>query len=272
MKDLFDAFWRALAYALHPAVLLGSLLPLTLAGGTVFVLGWLWWEDAVAAVRSSLEQWELVAALLAWLQAVGAGGLRSAIAPLIVVALALPMVVVLCLLLVAWLMTPALVRRVVARRFPALEAMGGSTAWLHGVAWSIGCALAALLALVATLPLWLVPPLALLLPTLIWGWLAAQVLGFAVLAQHATPGERRQIQRESRWLLLAIGMAAGLLGALPSLVWVFTGVATLIFAPIVMVAAVWLYTLVFAFSTLWFAHFALARLQALRAGAVSSAS
>jgi len=32
---------------------------------------------------------------------------------------------------------------------------------------------------------------------------------------------------------------------------------------------VWLYTLVFAFAALWFAHYALAALQQLRAGALA---
>lgn len=270
MKDLFDAFWRALAYALHPALLVGSLMPLALAGGAVFALGWFWWEDAVAAVRASLEQWELVAAMLAWLQAIGADALRTAIAPLIVVALVVPVVVVLTLLLVAGLMTPALVRRVVARRFADLAVRGGASAWWLGVVRSIGLSLLALVVLVLTMPLWLIPPLAMLLPALIWGWLAAQVLAFDVLALHATPAERRHLMRSQRWPLLAMGIVTGLIGSLPSLIWVLTGVASLILAPLLMVAAVWLYTLVFAVATLWFAHFALARLHALRSATVSS--
>jgi len=40
----------------------------------------------------------------------------------------------------------------------------------------------------------------------------------------------------------------------------------LIFAPILIIVSVWVYTLVFAFSALWFAHFALAALHRLRAG------
>lgn len=272
MRELLDAFWRALAYVLHPVVLGATLLPLLLAGGAVFALGWFGWEAAVAAVRASLEQWELIAALGQWLEAIGAGGLRAVIAPLIVVALAIPAVVVMTLLLVAWLLTPLLVGRVVARRFAQLERRGGAAAGWQGVAWSIGHALVALLALAATLPLWLVPPLALLLPALVWGWLAARVLGFDVLAAHAAPAERRQILREGRWALLLMGLAVGALGSVPSLVWVLAGVAGLVFAPLLMVLAVWLYTLVFAFATLWFAHLALGRLHALRGAALSSAS
>jgi hypothetical protein len=42
------------------------------------------------------------------------------------------------------------------------------------------------------------------------------------------------------------------------------GALALVFAPVIAVVSVWLYTLVFAFASLWFAHFSLARLQALR--------
>ena len=64
-------------------------------------------------------------------------------------------------------------------------------------------------------------------------------------------------------VLLAMGVACGYLGALPSLLWAFSA-AALIFAPLLVVVSVWLYTLVFVFSSCWFAHFALAELQRLR--------
>ena len=61
-----------------------------------------------------------------------------------------------------------------------------------------------------------------------------------------------------------MGVACGYLSAAPSLVWAVSALA-LVLAPILIVVSVWLYTLVFAFSSLWFAHYALAALQALRA-------
>jgi Etoposide-induced protein 2.4 (EI24) len=263
MKELLDAFWRAVAYCLHPRAILLSLLPLVFAGGMVLGLGWFYWEAAVAAVRAALEQWSLVVSFLQWLDSVGAAGFHVLLAPLIVVALAVPVIVVLSLMLVAWLMTPALVGLVATRRFPSLERKRGA-GWFTAAAWSMGCMLVALLLLLLSLPLWFIPPLVLILPPLIWGWLTYKVMSFEVLAEHASSAERRQIMSEQHWPLLAIGVVTGYLGAAPTLLWAVSA-ATLVLAPVLVVASVWLYTLVFAFSSLWFAHFALAALQRMRA-------
>ena len=59
-------------------------------------------------------------------------------------------------------------------------------------------------------------------------------------------------------------MVTGYLSAAPSLVWAL-GAFTLVFAPLLVFVAVWIYTFVFAFSALWFTHYALAALAALRA-------
>ena len=262
MPALIDAFWRAVAYCLHPRVILWSLLPLLVAGGGVFALGWLYWESTVAAVRATLEQWEMLATFMRWLDSIGGAALHTLMAPMIVVALCVPVIVVVSLLLVATLMTPALVALVAARRFPDLERKNGA-GWWQGLLWSLLCTCVALLALVLSIPLWFVPPLVLLLPPLIWGWLTYRVFGFDVLAVHATAAERRQILHEQRLPMLAMGIVSGYLGAAPSLVWAF-GAATLIFAPLLVVVSVWLYTLTFACAGCWFAHYALAELQRLR--------
>ena len=268
MKELIDAFWRAAAYCLHPKVILLSLLPLLVAVAAVLGLGWLYWESTVGAVRAQLEQWSLVVSFMGWLESIGFGAFNTVLAPLIVVALSVPLIVVASLLLVAWLMTPSLVSLVAARRFPTLERKHGA-GWFTAALWSLGCMLLALLLLVASLPLWFIPPLVLVLPPLIWGWLTYKVMSFDVLADHASSDERRQLLREQRWPLLAIGVVAGYLGAAPSLLWAVNA-AALVLAPLLVVLSVWLYTLVFAFAALWFAHFALAALQALRLQAVAA--
>jgi hypothetical protein len=265
MKELLDAFWRAAAYCLHPKVIGLSLLPLLLCVAIALGLGWLFWEPSMDAVRATLESWQLVDAALRWVETMVGGSFRTVLAPLIVVMLALPVVVVLSLLLVALLMAPAVVGLIAARRFPALERRRGA-GLLTSLAWSVGSGALALVAIVVSMPLWLIPPLILILPPLIWGWLAYRVMAFDVLADHADAAERRLLMKRHRGQLLAIGLVTGYLGAAPSLLWAFS-VATLIFAPLLVVVSVWLYTLVFAFSTLWFAHYGLAALASLRAEA-----
>jgi len=265
MQALFDSLWRAAAYCVHPRVILWSLLPLLLAMALVLGLGWLYWAVSVTAMQAFLDQWALVMRFVQWLDSLGLAGLAAALAPLIVVLLVVPVVVVLSLLLVAWLMTPSMVTLVEQRRFPLLERKRGA-GWWQSALRSLTLMTVALLLLVLSLPLWLIPPLALLLPPLIWGWLTYRVISFDVLAEHASAAERKQLMLEHRWPLLAIGICTGYLGAAPALLWAVSA-ATLMLAPLLVVLSLWLYTLVFAFSSLWFAHFALAALQQLRAAA-----
>jgi hypothetical protein len=268
MKPLLDAFWRAVAYCVHPKVIGLSMLPLLIGLALALGLGWLFWEGAVAGVRGMLESWQMVDAGLRWVEGLFGASFRSVLAPLIVVALSAPVIVVLSVLLVALLMVPAIVNLVAARRFPQLARLHGA-GWLRSGLWSLWCTVVALLAMALSLPLWLIPPLVLLLPPLIWGWLTCQVMSFDTLADHASADERRTLVARHRWQLLAIGVVSGYLGAAPSLLWAASA-ATLIFAPLLIALSVWLYTLVFAFSALWFAHFLLPALAALRAEAAQA--
>ncbi len=267
MRQLLDSFWRAGAYCLHPKVIALSLLPLLIGVALALGLGWFYWEAAVAGVRTTLETWLLVDAALKWVESLVGSSFRTVLAPLIVVALAAPVIVVLSVLLVAWLMTPALVNLVANRRFPALQRRHGA-GMVISIAWSLGCTVLALLALVISVPLWFIPPLVLVVPPLIWGWLNYRVMSFDVLADHASADERRQIMRAQRMQLLGIGVVSGFLGAAPSLLWAASAL-TLVFAPLLIVVSVWLYTLVFGFSALWFTHFALTALAQLRGQAAS---
>ena len=199
----------------------------------------------------------------------GVGDLKTVLAPLIVIFAVTPLLVLLCLLVVALAMTPAMTQLVVQRRFSQLERKQGASLLLS-LLWSVGNTLLAALALVLSVPLWLVPPLILILPPLIWSWLTYRVMTFDVLASHASRAERRQIFREHRVPLLAIGLVCGYLGAAPSIIWasgVLFAAAFVILVPV----AVWLYTLVFAFSSLWFAHYALAALEQMRRRPVAAA-
>jgi hypothetical protein len=103
----------------------------------------------------------------------------------------------------------------------------------------------------------------LVLPPLIWGWLTYRVMAFDALADHASTQERRDILKKHRLSLLGMGVFCGFLGAAPSLIWASGALFAAAFV-ILVPLAIWIYMLVFAFSSLWFAHYGLAALQALR--------
>ena len=184
------------------------------------------------------------------------------LAPLFVVVLATPVIVLASLVVVSLLLTPALTRLVAERRFANLARLGGGSL-AASLAWSAGSLLLAVLALVLTLPLWLIPPLVLVLPPLIWGWLTYRVMSFDALVDHASAEERRTILRQHRWPLLLIGVICGYLGAAPGIVWASMALFAVLFVLLVPLA-IWIYTFVFVFSSLWFAHYALDALQRLR--------
>lgn len=240
-----------------------SLLPLVLMGGLSLGLGYLYWDNALETVRLWLDASTLIGSISAWLQSMGLGNLKSALAPLIVIFAVTPLIVVLSLLVVALLMTPALTSLVAARRFPALQRLRGAS-FVTSLAWSLMSALLALVALLISVPLWLIPPLILILPPLIWGWLTYRVMAFDALAEHASREERAEIFRRHRLPLLGIGIFCGYLGAAPSLIWASGALLAAAFV-ILVPLAIWIYTLVFALSSLWFAHYCLAALQTLRA-------
>ena len=250
-------------YCLHPRVIALSFLPLLLMVALSFGLGYFFWEAAVAWVADGLQTNELVSTALGWLDSVGAGSLRGVLGPLIVLALATPLVVVVALLLVALMMTPAMVSLVAERRFPALERKHGAS-WVGSVFWSMASTVLAMLVMLASLPLWLVPPLIMVLPPLIWGWLTYRVFAYDALADHASAEERKRLFARHRNPFLVLGILSGYLGALPSVLWA-SGAMFIAMAPVLVPLAIWIYTLVFAFSSLWFTHFALAALEKDRA-------
>ena len=262
MTRLLDSFWRAAMYCLHPRVIALSILPLVVMAVLSLGIGYFFWETAITAIRGNLDSYQMVSSAVRWLEGLGLGDLRLVLAPTVLLFLAIPVIVIVSLLFVAILMTPAMVALVAERRFPHLaRKKGGSMA--ASIAWSLGSTLLAAIALVLSIPLWLVPPLILILPPLIWGWLTYRVMAYDALVEHASSDERRQIFKEHRMALLGIGVFSGFLGTAPSLLWA-SGAMFVAMAPILVPAAIWIYTLVFAFSSLWFAHYALAALEQLR--------
>jgi len=265
MGLFLDSFWRAAAYCLHPRVIALSFLPLVIMVTLSLVAGYFFWHPAVESLRMALEASDWMRTFSGWLSGMGARGFVNVIPELIIIFAATPVIVLLSLLVVAALMAPVLTALVALRRFPDLERKRGGSV-LASVAWAAGSTLLAMVALVVSLPLWLIPPLVLVLPPLIWGWLTYRVMAFDALATHASREERRAIFLRHRGWLLGIGVLTGYLGAAPSVLWASGALFAAAFIVLIPLA-IWIYTLVFAFSSLWFAHFCLAALAQMRAQA-----
>jgi hypothetical protein len=262
MSKLLDAFWRAVMYCLHPRVIVLSILPLVIMAVISLTLAHFYWDSAAEAVRVQLGSFELVDIMIRWLEGLGLSQLQTILPKVLLLLLIIPVIIIVSLLFVALLMTPAMVALVAERRFPQMERKRGGSLFTS-LFWSLGSTLLAVVALVISIPLWLIPPLILVLPPLIWGWLTYRVMSYDAMVDHASSEERRQIFKEHRMPLLAIGVLSGYLGAAPSVLWA-SGAMFVAMAPILVPVAIWIYTLVFAFSSLWFAHYTLAALEQLR--------
>ncbi len=271
MTSIPRALLRAARSQLHPSMLLLTLLPLLIA--TVLWGGVLWsgGEAAVNAIQhflmnSSLASWIQQAATrigldrMSWQWEVFA-------APVLFALILVPAVVLSVVVIIGVIGAPLAVRHV-ARAYPHVEARPGV-----GFVASIGNALSTsaifMLLWVLTLPLWLIPPLGLVIPLMLWGWLNYRVMLFDALAEHAQPQERQLIQRRHRGSLLVMGIIVAALGVVPTLIWVGGAAITIVFAPVFAVATLWLYVLIFTYSSLVFAHFGLEALARVREESIS---
>ncbi|WP_353140382.1 EI24 domain-containing protein [Limnohabitans sp.] len=263
MHLFLDSFWRALAYCLMPRVMLLSLLPLAMLLVLSVSWGYFYWSPTQDWLRDMLASWQVLQGMMDWLQDKGAAELQAVMVPLVVIFAITPILVVISLLAVSLMMTPALVDLVVQRRFAHLALKHGGTT-LTSLVWTVGSTVIAMGAMVITLPLWAVPPLMFIVPPLIWGWLSYRVMVFDALVNHASREERLAIGRQHRAALLTIGVLTGYMGAFPSLVWASGAVFAAAFLVLIPLA-IWIYALVFAFTSLWFAHYSLGALEALRA-------
>jgi len=263
MRLFLDSFWRAAFYCLSPRVIALSILPLVLMVLLSGALGYGYWDLAVDQVHGWLESSSLLSVVWRWFDGVGVSNLKTVVAPLLVIFTATPLLVIVSLLVVSLFMTPALTRLVAERRFVGMARLQGGSVW-SSLGWTLASVVLAVGALVLTLPLWLVPPMAMVLPPLIWGWLTYRVMAYDVLGEFASPPEREALMARHRLSLLGMGVFTGLMGGTPSVVWASGALFAAAFV-ILIPLAIWIYMLVFAFSSLWFAHYALTALAELRA-------
>lgn len=269
MQMILDALWRAMADCLRAKVIAWSLLPLLVVGLLAALLGFFWWDSAVLWLQNALERASWLQWLWGWMGTSTATASAVA-AGVLLVLMASPVLVMVALAIVAVVMTPTMVELVAQRRFVHLERKRGGGV-VSSALWALSSTAIALGALVLSVPLWLVPPMIVVLPPLIGGWLTYRVMTFDALAEHASKAERQTIFHTHRYRLMLMGIVCGYAGAAPSIVWA-SGIVFAAAFWVLIPLAIWIYALVLAFSSLWFAHYALTALYRLRAEETVDAS
>lgn len=270
MNLLFASLWRALALSLHPRVLLVSLLPLVLLTLLYGLWVYAYWTPSLTWVLGWLQHWQWMDGLLSRIGILPGDRYKDLLATLLLLLLVTPMLALLSVMVVSLILTPIMTRLVARLHFPLLERRHGAS--LGGsIVWAIWSTLLALILMLLSVPLWLIAPLILILPPLIWGWLTYRIMSYDALAEHASREERVALMREHRISLLIIGTLCGLLGALPT-VFLASGLWLAVTFMFTIPLAMWLYTLLFAFSGLWFASYALAALEHKRQQTLRAAS
>lgn len=268
MNAIFRSFARALVSQLHPRMLMLTVLPFVIA--TVVWGGLLWWswDPVMGTARAMLEGSSLTSWIYSALDWLGLQSLRAVVAPLFVMALTIPLVIASMLIFISIASVPAVMRHL-DRSYPDLvKARGGSL--VGSVGQALGSTAVFFLLVLVTLPLWLVPPFFALIPPVLWGWLTYRLMTYDALSEHASAEERKTLMKRHRAPLLVIGVAVGLLGSAPTLIWVSSAAVIFLF-PILLAGTLWLYVLIFIFSALWFGHFCLRALAELRAERAAAA-
>jgi hypothetical protein len=263
LPQIFKSFGMALVGTMHPRMLWLSFRPFLIVSVLWGCLIWLTWTPALETLSIFLT----TSVFTSWIQdgLVWAGfeNARAWIAPLFFVMLIIPLITISLLVFIAFSTVPSIVK-IASRQsqFQDLECKKGG-GFFGSLIYSLWSALICLALVMLTLPVWWVPPLVAVLPPLLWGWLTMRLMSYDVLAKHASSEERDLLLQKYRWPLLCMGIASGMLGAVPTFFWATSALALVLF-PIVSFIALWIYSLIFVFAALWFSYFLLDALKQLR--------
>lgn len=263
LPQVFKSFGMALVGTMHPRMLWLSLRPFLIVSVLWGVLIWLTWTPALETLSTFLT----TSIFTSWIQEglvwAGFENARAWIAPLFFVMLIIPLITISLLIFIAFSTVPAIVK-IACRQSPfqELECKRGG-GFFGSLVYTLWSALICLALVMLTLPVWWVPPLVAVLPPLLWGWLTMRLMSYDVLAKHASSEERDLLLEKYRWPLLCMGIASGMLGAVPTFFWATSALALVLF-PIVSFIALWIYSLIFVFAALWFSYFLLDALKQLR--------
>ena len=261
---MFSSLGSAILGLMHPRILWLSFRPFLWVSVIWGFLFFFFWESAIESMRLFITNSFLTAWLSEMLSAGGWDELRAVVAPLLLVVILIPVIAVSLLVFMAFTSVPAVIQHLMRhQKYSHLrQAHGGGL--LGSIAYAIVSTIFCLILMLLTLPLWWIPPMVAIFPPLLWGWLTMRLMSYDVLARHASPEERAALMKKHYWPLLIMGIVSGLLAAIPTFFWATSAIA-FIFFPIVSFLALWVYSILFLFASLWFAHYLLDALREYRA-------
>ena len=263
MKLMMRSLGHALTGMFHPRVLWLTLRPFVIGAVIWFGILWTIWTPLLDLMKDFLTNSFATQWIAKVMSSFGFESLRAIVAPYFSVVIIMPFIVLSILVLVSFTSIPSVLRHVEKQAVyqDLRKEEGGTFFGSMWVALSSSCIFTLLL--IVTLPVWWIPPLFALIPPILLGWLTARLMTYDVLSRHANQTEREDLMRLHRMPLLMIGILVGLLGAVPTLFWL-SSVFVLVLFPFVSMFMMWVYSLVFIFASLWFAHYLLFALKNYR--------
>ncbi len=249
---------------LHVRMLLLSCVPFLLAllvWGVVLSLYLQPLLDCVHSFFSANDGFRISGGLLTTF---GLGALKTVIVPLIVMAALMPLMILTALLIIRFVAMPAIAKRATERHFPHLAICCNGNVGSRSRRIIFSFFWFAFLSITIA-PFCLIPLLAFVLQPALWAWLIYRVVAYDVLGHHASEHERNEMLRLHRWPLLTMGVLVGILGTLPTLLWMQGSIA--VTSPFLAVVAIWFYVLLLMFAAIWFQYYCLDTLAKYRAEA-----
>lgn len=263
MQEVMRALGLAITGVFHPRMIWLSFRPFVIAGLIWGVVLWFIWDPILEIVREFLT----TSIFTSWIQTVmdqvSWQGTRTFISPFFAVVMIMPMIIVSLLMIVSLTSVDGIVKHLSRKKkyLSLRELHGGS--FIGSFLYAIWSSLICILLILITLPAWWVPPFFAVIPPILWGWLTMRLMCYDVLARHASLEERDALLSQYRWRLLGIGIVCGLIGAVPSFFWA-SSIVLLVLFPVISIFMIWIYSIVFIFSALWFAHYLLNALKHMR--------
>lgn len=231
MADVLRALGRALFSQLHPRMLWLAIWPFLLAVALWGGLGWWFRQEALAGLQDVIGSLTLVGWIDAALAAIGIGGFRVFLVPLVYLGLLIPAIVVTALLIIAVVALPGVIAHVATRSYPDVlpdRSRGAAAGWALSLFNTFWVTLVFVVGWIATMPLWLIAPLVVVLPLLWCAWLNARILRVDCLLEHASAAERALLIARHRRGFFMLGLCVSLLNFVPPMFFlapVYSGLA-----------------------------------------------